>query len=856
MFAWTSHGTELKRFLRQPITRAAIAVMLLIPLLYGAMYVWAFWDPTTRMDDLPVALVNRDLPATKDGDTVHYGQDVTDELLEDASLGWHQVDAATAATGLNTGRYYFAVTIPAGFSRDIVSLGGKHPRAAHITVTYDDTNSFLASTLGRTAMLQLQTAVAEKVSRQAVDTLLVGVGDARDGFATASDGAFKLRDGLMEAVDGSAKLTVGAQDLAEGAAQLAAGTGDLAAGADTLHTKLGDYAEGVTRARDGARQLSDGAARLTSLTDGLAQAADPTTGAPALASGVGQVAGSVTTLADGATDYAHGATTFAEAAGSWTTGAQAWLAGARAATAASGDLVAGTKDLAAGADRLAGATASGSDLATGAASVADGAAALAGGVADNASALERLDALLQQGETDKALSLVSTLRTDNAKAASAARQLAAGASEVSTGIGAVHTGADRLSTGAAALATGWTRVHGALAGGDLDTGLASLASARTKLAAGAQALNAGATQLADPTTLAKVAALKDGAARLSAAVTAMSAGASDPTAGIPALQAGAAQLADAFAGDGTTANPGLDGGARALRDGAATLADGLKAARSGAVTLSDGTRTLAGQTPKLAAGLVTASDGADELGTKLGDASQDIPDDSTTLRTDRADAIATPVSLDAGHVHEADSWGEGFAPFFIALALWVGALITWLLLRPLQTRALMTSVNGFRMAWGSLNSALVLAVGQVTIMLAVMHFAIGLNPKNVLATFLFTLLTAAAFFALQQFFQVALGSAVGKVVVIVLLMVQLASSGGTYPIQTTPSFLQAINPFMPMTYVVNGLREAITGGIETRFWTSVAVLAGIFAVSLAASAIASARKRMWTMARLHPALSI
>jgi putative membrane protein len=118
------------------------------------------------------------------------------------------------------------------------------------------------------------------------------------------------------------------------------------------------------------------------------------------------------------------------------------------------------------------------------------------------------------------------------------------------------------------------------------------------------------------------------------------------------------------------------------------------------------------------------------------------------------------------------------------------------------------------------------------------------------------MLAAAAFFALQQFFQVTLGSAVGKVVIIVLLMVQLASAGGTYPIQTTPAFLQAISPYLPMTYAVNGLREAITGGIETRFWTSVVVLAAIFVVSLAATSIASARKRVWTMSRLHPALSI
>ncbi len=53
-----------------------------------------------------------------------------------------------------------------------------------------------------------------------------------------------------------------------------------------------------------------------------------------------------------------------------------------------------------------------------------------------------------------------------------------------------------------------------------------------------------------------------------------------------------------------------------------------------------------------------------------------------------------------------------------------------------------------------------------------------------------------------------------------LLMVQLASAGGAYFVQTTPSFLQAINPYMPMTYVVNGLREAITQASRNGFWIS------------------------------------
>lgn len=854
MFAWTSHGTELKRFFRQPITRAALAVMLLIPLLYGAMYVWAFWDPTARMADLPVALVNEDVPTTRNGDSVHYGQDVVDELVDDASIGWRPVDAATAMAGLSTGTYYFAVTIPASFSHDIVSLGEDEPRPAHLAVTYDDTNSFLASTLGHTAMLQVQQALNETAGQRAVDTLLVGVGDARDGFAIASDGAFALRDGLRTATDGAATLNVGADDLAAGAAKLAAGTGDLITGAAALRAGLDAYVTGVTSAGDGATRLSQGTQNLSALQAGLAQAADPAKGAPALAVGVDTLTDGVTTLANGADSYASGATRFTDGSTTWTTGARTWLHGATAATAATGDLVTGSRDLKAGAASLAEATGSASALGTGAATLASGTKSLAAGAHDSADELGQVEALLQAGHADDALKAVTALQAEMKQVAASADQVAVGAGHLSAGIVDVHTGARQLSAGATTVADGWAGVHGALVGGGLDSGLAGLEKAGAQLSAGSAALTAGAAQVADPATLARAKALAAGAHSLSDAVVAMSAGASDPDAGIPALQAGAKQLEAGFAGSDPT--QGLVSGATALRNGSTSLFSGLRAAGAGATKLSEGAGTIAAKTPELASGLQTATDGAGELGTKLADATDEIPNDSAALRADRSSAIAAPVSLTDAHVHAADSWGEGFAPFFISLALWVGALITWLLLRPLQTRALMTSVNGFRMAWGSLNSALVLSLGQVTILLTVMHFAIGLTMRNVVATFALTLLTAAAFFALQQFFQVTLGSAVGKVVVIVLLMVQLASAGGTYPIQTTPDFLQAISPYMPMTYAVTGLREAITGGIEGRFWTCVVVLAAIFVVSLAASSLASSRKRMWTMSRLHPALSI
>jgi putative membrane protein len=856
MFAWTSHGTELKRFARQPITRAAIAVMLLIPLLYGAMYVWAFWDPTTRMADLPVALVNADVPTRDDDGTLqHYGRDVVDELLDDGSVGWTTLDAASAEAGVEAGTYYFAVTIPAGFSADILSLGEDDPRAAKILVSYDDSNSFLASTLGRTAMLEVRDAVNKKISKEAVNTLLIGVGDARDGFATASDGAFILADGLADAADGTDRLDVGAQDLSAGAAKLADGASDLEAGSVVLRDKLGEYVTGVSTAAKGAGQLNAGAAKLAALQGGLAQAADPATGAPALAAGTKQLVSGVTTLADGATSYATGATALASGAGTWVDGATHWLTGASAATAPDGQLALGTKKLAAGASDLADATSSGSALGQGAAAVAKGTDDLADGLDSIDGLLAKARTALADGDTDTAAASLTAAAKATSAAQSGAKVLAGGAGQVKDGVAKVHSGASGLSEGAASVQSGWAAVHTVLASdGQLGAGLDRLGTAQQQLAAGAGQLTTGAAQLADPATLAEAHELAAGADKLSTALTTMSTAASDPTSGIPALRVGLERLVAGF--DASDPEQGLVSGATALHAGASDLVDGLKAANAGAAKVSAGSSQIAANTPGLASGLETAEAGAAKLGTRLADGADEIPDDSATVRHDRAKAVSTPVTLSSGHIWEADSWGEGFAPFFISLALWVGALITWLLLRPLQTRALMTSVNGFRMAWGSLNSALLLSLGQVVIMLSVMHFAIGLNPQNVLATFCVTMLAAAAFFALQQFFQVTLGSAVGKVVIIVLLMVQLASAGGTYPIQTTPAFLQAISPYMPMTYVVNGLREAITGGIDTRFTTSVAVLAAIFVVSLAATSIASARKRMWTMSRLHPALSI
>src|SRR4029453_12719703 len=107
---------ELRRFPRAPITVAALVVLTLIPLLYGALYLWAFWDPYGNLKEIPVALVNEDRPAkAPDGSTVDAGAELTDQLVDRHVFGWHATSMAEARKGLEEGRYHLLFQIPPDF---------------------------------------------------------------------------------------------------------------------------------------------------------------------------------------------------------------------------------------------------------------------------------------------------------------------------------------------------------------------------------------------------------------------------------------------------------------------------------------------------------------------------------------------------------------------------------------------------------------------------------------------------------------------------------------------------------------------------------------------------------------------
>jgi putative membrane protein len=152
-------------------------------------------------------------------------------------------------------------------------------------------------------------------------------------------------------------------------------------------------------------------------------------------------------------------------------------------------------------------------------------------------------------------------------------------------------------------------------------------------------------------------------------------------------------------------------------------------------------------------------------------------------------------------------------------------------------------------------AALLVAVCQVLVMYVVVHFGVGLDAKHPIGTVAFLSLIAATFVALIQAFNAVFGVAVGRVIALAFLMLQLVSSGGIYPVETTAMPFQILHRFDPMTYAVNGLRELTVGGIDSRLWIAIAVLLAVLCASLGARA-AARRNRQFTMYRLDPPIRV
>jgi putative membrane protein len=281
---------EVKRF-RLPLQRAALAFVVLVPLLYGGLYLWSNWDPYGKLDQIPVAVVNDDKPVTVNGQTINAGKLFVDELKKDRIFDWRFVDRAEAARGVHDTDYYFEISVPSDFSRKLASGAEATPQRARMLITLDDANGYIVGKMAQT----VQASLENKISAAAVSAY----------FQSVFDNLESLRNGITQAVDGAGRLRDGAASAEQGSASLSSGLGELKAGADKLAPGAQQVADGVSAIADvvvpAANSIANALPSFTQDAANAAAAADSLAGtaaqtADAVATGAGSVQSQVTAL--------------------------------------------------------------------------------------------------------------------------------------------------------------------------------------------------------------------------------------------------------------------------------------------------------------------------------------------------------------------------------------------------------------------------------------------------------------------------------------------------------------------------------------------------------------------------------
>ena len=265
---------ELHRF-KGRLPRLALVFVLIVPLLYGAIYLAANWDPYGKLDRLPVAVVNLDTGTTYDKTALHAGDDFVESLHAQHTFDYRDVSAAEADRGLREGDYYLVITVPADFSADLVSGQGDDPQRAGITLRRNDANGFVIGSITNSAQNAIARSVDESATASYFDAVFANLAKIRSGLKDATDGADQLHRGIASADDGSAKLADGASSAASGADDLHDGARQLATGLSTAKNGSGDLVSGLDRLRTGAGQLSDGADQVADGTQRLNDQAQP-----------------------------------------------------------------------------------------------------------------------------------------------------------------------------------------------------------------------------------------------------------------------------------------------------------------------------------------------------------------------------------------------------------------------------------------------------------------------------------------------------------------------------------------------------------------------------------------------------
>ena len=499
--------------------------------------------------------------------------------------------------------------------------------------------------------------------------------------------------------------------------------------------------------------------------------------------------------------------------------------------------------------------------ANGAGALHEGSKSLQGGINKLADGSNKLSQSLQklQGGLGELQKGANTLTEANARSKEGAQYLAQKTQDLANGAQQLSEGTQRLSAATSEFYEGAQKL--AASSNELEEHVKA-GNAETKAQITGLLMQAQNPAVTKEDVLANLQRLAEGLGEnsnlLETNLSALSAGADKLSAGSLQIKGGA----DALMQGMEKVNVGSDklvAGTNKLADGLAQVSNGSEKLNSGVNEAAQGSAKIVNGSDQLNSGAKKLSDNTPKLvdGTKkLHDGLKDAQKSGKVNGiVQKSKMMSAPVSLEEHEYSHVENYGTGFAPYFISIALWVGALMTTFVLRVMDRRAILNGMNPLKSALISLTPFVIMGVSQAIILMGVVQGALKFQIDNVVAFYALGILASIVFMAIMQMIMVVFRMP-GRIVAIVLLMLQITSSAGTFPVQMTPAFFRAVHPYLPMTYSIMGLRQAMSGKNSGEIVSGIGMLVLFGVIAIAITSIAFRMKRTVKMFDLHPVITL
>ena len=499
--------------------------------------------------------------------------------------------------------------------------------------------------------------------------------------------------------------------------------------------------------------------------------------------------------------------------------------------------------------------------ANGAGALHEGSKSLQGGINKLADGSNKLSQSLQklQGGLGELQKGASRLTEANARSKEGAQYLAQKTQDLANGAQQLSEGTQRLSAATSEFYEGAQKL--AASSNELEEHVKA-GNAETKAQITGLLMQAQNPAVTKEDVLANLQSLAEGLGEnsnlLETNLSALSAGADKLSAGSLQIKGGA----DALMQGMEKVNVGSD----KLAAGTNQLADGLAQVSNGSEKLNSGVNEAAQGSVKIVNGSNQLNSGAKKLSDntpKLVDGAKKLHDGLKNAQksgkinniAQKSKMMSAPVSLEEHEYSHVENYGTGFAPYFISIGLWVGALMATFVLRVMDRRAILNGMNPLKSALISLTPFVIMGIVQAVILMGVVQLVLKLQIDNVLAFYGLGIIASIMFMAIMQMIMVVF-HVPGRIVAIVLLMLQITSSAGTFPVQMTPAFFRAVHPYLPMTYSIMGLRQAMAGKNSGEIVSGIGMLVLFGVIAIAITSIAFRMKRTVTMFDLHPVITL